>query len=468
MADMNVLIEVRGGDPLSLSAVEAVAFSAGPAERVRRAEALLADLPGLGVDVLDDIGPIPLASGPDDPVFLQSPGLFGMTFEGRLADTPGSERTFVVSAQVKPGALARLEERDDIIVWPNSPITLLGDGGAVGDGYFGLFDLAGSGGGTDCRPFRPGVSVDAIRQLLGVEALWRDGYRGQNVIVAVLDEGVNGAYPVVGGFEKDNQKLWGIAPIHSHGSMCAADILVAAPAARLYDYPFLGQPRSGGALAMFQAVLERRRRDGTPHLTNNSYGYVAVPDRATQPRHEIWDINHPLHRKIREVVAEGVACFFAAGNCGSECPSSVCHSSGTGRGRSIHASNSLSEVVTVAAVNSRHERIGYSSQGPGMFDPAKPDIAGYSHFFGNFGPGRPAGLAQPFDNGTSAATPVVCGVAAALASVSPGISPQEMKAVLMESAIDIGEPGPDHLTGSGVVNAAAAYQLLKRRRVPTA
>ena len=141
---------------------------------------------------------------------------------------------------------------------------------------------------------------------------------------------------------------------------------------------------------MFQAVLEQRRLDGTPQLTNNSYGFVGVPDQAQVPNHEVHDINHPLHRKVREVVASGAACFFAAGNCGQNCPSGACHPSGIGPGISIHASNSLVEVITVAAVNSRNERIGYSSQGPGMFEPRKPDIAILLPFIRQFRP-RPAG-----------------------------------------------------------------------------
>jgi subtilisin family serine protease len=137
--------------------------------------------------------------------------------------------------------------------------------------------------------------------------------------------------------------------------------------------------------------------------------------------------------------------------------------SGIGPGKSIHASNSLIEVITVAAVNTRHERIGYSSQGPGMFEPAKPDVASYSHFFGNFGPGRPAGGTE-FDNGTSAATPVAAGVGALLMSALAGIGPAAMKEALTGSATSLGRTiGWDPNTGHGVINAAAAYRYLRDR-----
>jgi subtilisin family serine protease len=243
--------------------------------------------------------------------------------------------------------------------------------------------------------------------------------------------------------------------------MCAADVLVAAPDAVLYDYPFLGVPNSGGALAMFHAVLDQRRIDGTPHLTSNSYGFVGVPPRDTQPHHEIHDINHPLHRKIREVIASGAPTFFAAGNCGANCPSGKCLPSGSGPGISIHASNSVPEVITVAAVNSVRERIGYSSQGPGMFDPRKPDISAYSHFFGNFGPGRPGGTQKAlFDNGTSAATPLAAGVGALLMSAIDNVSPALLKEALMAGAINVGALGWDTETGAGVIHALASYQYL--------
>ena len=97
-----------------------------------------------------------------------------------------------------------------------------------------------------------------------------------------------------------------------------------------------------------------------------------------------------------------------------------------------------------------------------MFEPQKPDIASYAHFFGNFGPNRPGGLGQPFDNGTSAATPVAAGVGALLLSAFPGTNPDQLKRVLMETAIDIGTTlGWDADHGHGVINAAAAYNRLK-------
>jgi serine protease AprX len=499
MGKIDVLVEVEQPREEAFALFHAAMES--EIEAVRQGEDLVSDLAGMGLEVLSDFAPVPMFSSRDSSferlAVLEAFSDFAQSEENRdMAAT-----SIVVPCQVERSKLSELQGRPGVQVFPNSPLTLFcncggphkvaslisaayGRGEISEEALYGEppyhfasvmslhpFDLATSASGVDCRPFQPAVPISIIRQLLGVERVWFDGFRGQNIIVGIIDEGVNGqAYPVVGGFTRPNSLRPGSAGVTSHGSMCAADILIAAPAVKLYDYPFLGQPRSGGALAMFQEVLDQRRRDGTPHITNNSYGFVGRPPRADFPNHEIYDLNHPLHRKVREVVASGCPTFFAAGNCGQECPSGNCHPSGIGPGISIHGSNSLEEVITVAAVNHRHDRIGYSSQGPGAvedgFAERKPDVAAYSHFFGNFGPGRPAGGdSSRFDNGTSAATPVAAGVGALLMSAFSGLQPSELKEALIRSAINIGAPGWDRDTGHGVINAAASYLLLRSRRV---
>ena len=464
MAKVRVLIEIEVTNEEAFGRFEEAVRS--ERESVRQSEALLESLAGLGVELESDSIPVPMFVAPTTPDAPVPPEL--EAFPSPETNPDMSSTTVVVPARVEASDLDVVSAPDGVHVWSNSELTLLGGWDPalreireeVGEPT-PLDATPGAPAGLDCRPFRPGVEIEVIQELLGVAALWDDGIRGEDVIVGIVDEGIDGTvYPVVGGFSRPNARVPGTAPITSHGSMCAADVLVAAPDAKLYDYPFLGIPSSGGALAMFQAVLDQRRVDGTPHLTSNSYGFVGVPPREQFATHEIWDLNHPLHRKVREVIASGAPAFFAAGNCGKDCPSGACHPSGIGPGISIHGSNSLEEVITIAAVNSRHERIGYSSQGPGMFAREKPDLSAYSHLFGNFGPGRPGGDTEtPFDNGTSAATPVAAGVAALLVCGWPQVTPAQLRDALVTGATsDAAGWSPDF--GRGVVNAAAASEAL--------
>jgi serine protease AprX len=446
MAAIKVLLEFDRPEPAPFSMQIEALSSIAAAESV--AKSFIDDLPGLGVEVDDEIAPVPMFLGPH-PVALTEAAEFAVEMSAAAADLTRQANvtapTVVVPAQVSREALEKLRERPGVFVWPNSDLI--------------LFQPA-----VDCRPFRPASTIQQVRDKLKVKPLWDAGHRGEGIIIGIIDEGVNGAtYPVIGGFARPGAGLQpGQAQVTSHGSMCAADVLIAAPDAELYDYPFLGVPNSGGALQMFQAVLNQRAIDGTPHITSNSYGFTGVPDRLLNPNHEIHDLQHPVHRKVREVVLAGVPCFFAAGNCGGPCPSGNCHPSGIGPGISIHASNSLQEVITVAAVNRFHQRIGYSSQGPGMFFASKPDLSSYSHIFGNFGPGRPAGgTANDFDSGTSCATPVAAGAAAALMSAFPGVNPQRLKTALMSTARKSSAgPGWNRDFGVGIIDVGAAFAFL--------
>jgi subtilisin family serine protease len=108
----------------------------------------------------------------------------------------------------------------------------------------------------------------------------------------------------------------------------------------------------------------------------------------------------------------------------------------------------------VAGVDTGKRRVGYSSQGPGRLDPAKPDLSAYTHF-------RGSGV-YPADGGTSAACPVAAGVVAAVREQYPAsvLSPAELRALLAKTAEDLGGTGFDHDFGWGVVDGRALVAAL--------
>src|SRR2546422_85330 len=211
------------------------------------------------------------------------------------------------------------------------------------------------------------------------------------------------------------------------------------------------------------ATRDVARRLGVPALrraglTGGGVSVAAVDTASDAPvgSPENYSANpdHPFNQITGALVAAGADVFFAAGNCGADCPDPRCGKGDTGPGASIHGANSHPDVFTVAAVTVTDRRLGYSSQGPGALHSRKPDLAGFSHFAGS-------GI-YPADGGTSAASPVAAGVAAALRQrfATDRLAPAQLKGLLQRTARDLGGDGWDYDLGYGVIDAAAALQAL--------
>ena len=113
----------------------------------------------------------------------------------------------------------------------------------------------------------------------------------------------------------------------------------------------------------------------------------------------------------------------------------------------------VESVLAVGAINYAKWTTGpqeaFSSQGPtkawaGSTARIKPDI---------MGPDGVTTLAYGTSSffGTSASTPHVAGIAALILSVQPHLSPDELKAAIESSAIDMGPSGKDNIYGSGQI-----------------
>src|SRR2546428_11921236 len=281
-------------------------------------------------------------------------------------------------------------------------------------------EIAGVLADPAVSPFPSGYCGDAaigatedVARGLGVPALSRAGLTGSGVHVAVVDTGIDGSrIPVAGGWAPTPGYVPG-SSAPDHGTMVAYDVRIAAPDAHILDYALL-QSQAGtwaafraDASAAFADLVERVNAAPGRWVVNNSWGLF---DRASDapigsPENYSANPDHPFNQIPGALVAAGADVFFAAGNCGADCPDPRCGKGDTGPGASIHGANSHPDVFTVAAVTVTDRRLGYSSQGPGALHSRKPDLAGFSHFAGS-------GIYHA-DGGTSAASPVAAGVAAA-------------------------------------------------------
>jgi subtilisin family serine protease len=312
-----------------------------------------------------------------------------------------------------------------------------------------------------CGEAAIGATADVARAL-GVPALGRAGLTGSGVHVAVVDTGIDGSrIPVVGGWAPTPGYVPG-SSAPNHGTMVAYDVRIAAPDAQILDYALLRSQAGtwaaflSDAIAAFADLVEQVNAAPGRWVVNNSWGLF---DRASDapigsPENYSANPDHPFNQITGALVAAGADVFFAAGNCGADCPDGRCGTGDTGTGASIHGANSHPDVVTVAAVTIADRRLGYSSQGPGALYSRKPDLAGFSHFKGS-------GI-YPADGGTSAASPVAAGVAAALRQrfATDRLAPAQLKGLLQRTARDLGGDGWDYDLGYGVIDAAAALKAV--------
>lgn len=116
---------------------------------------------------------------------------------------------------------------------------------------------------------------------------------------------------------------------------------------------------------------------------------------------------------------------------------------------------SLPTVNAVGAVNSNGEIGWFSNRGDVNF--AAPGVDIYSTDRTGAAGFSTSDYAWMW--GTSFASPSAAAVAALVLSVRPELTPDEVEAVLRESATDLGEPGHDSSFGSGMVNAFLAVRL---------
>lgn len=415
------------------------------------------------------------------PMVVDTKGLNrGLSSDGSIVSP--EERTMIVRGKVEASRIAELERQPNVIkVWKDSPIApfqFSATEDAVAepirrekklDRPFVLKQEAFATcpiGTCDCDPGTPKGGMAEVAAYLGVDQIWNAGYRGEGIVVGVVDGGItaqgrpinqndlndpgwpNKLVPrVIGGFPTAD---WGTTGFTWgwHGNMCSTDVLGMAPNAQVYDIRIAESTIAttiSAALAGFQWSIDQHRIDGTPHILTNSWGmFQKAWDTAYAT-----DPNHPFTRKVVEALDEGILVLFAAGNCGGTCPDGRC-STDNGPGKSIWGANGHSRVMTVGAVNKDEKFVGYSSQGPAALDQFKPDFCSITHFTGFFNS----------DSGTSAATPICAGVVALLKQANPALGQEQAKTALKSTAKDIGPAGFDFHSGAGIIRPKLALDTM--------
>ncbi len=303
----------------------------------------------------------------------------------------------------------------------------------------------------------PGVPDDHLGRSLhrsnALDAEFGTGkhYNGEGVNMLVRDDGIVGPHIDFQG-RIDNSNT--ISQFGTHGDGVAG---IMAGAANL-------DPKQKGmasAAGLFIVDYEPEFLDETMDLffnnnvivTNSSYsngcndGYTEITETIDQQLY-----NNPTLMHV-----------FSAGNSnGSDCG----YGAGSEWGNITGGHKQAKNCLTTANLNAEAVLNSSSSRGPAHDGRIKPDIAAY---------GTPQVSTDEFNSyqdfgGTSAASPGIAGVMAQLHHAYRDLNQGEtapaalLKACLLNTANDLGNPGPDFKFGWGHVNAYRAAKVLEEQR----
>lgn len=273
---------------------------------------------------------------------------------------------------------------------------------------------------------------------LAAEAVW-DVAEGAGQVIAVIDTGVDGSHPDLEGRLVDGWAADGGSALvdhHGHGTHVAG---IAAAAAN-------GVGTVG--LAHAAAIMPLRVTDtsGVAFASDVAEAIVVAVDRGATV------INLSLAGPQRSSVvaaavehatANGVVVIAAAGNEGRRANPTMYPAAEAG-------------VIAVAATTETDQRAAYSSNG------AYVDLAAPGSGIFSTRPNSTWGYAS----GTSMAAPLAAAAVAVVAAA--GVSGPEAAQTLLDTAVDLGDPGADPQFGHGLVDAAAAARAVTGRAADAA
>lgn len=316
---------------------------------------------------------------------------------------------------------------------------------AVRDDAIDVVPAAGAGSGVE-----PNLS------LIGAPDAWAGGDRGEGVVVASLDTGVDLDHPELAATWRGGAGGWfdpygqHVSPtdVSGHGthtmgvivggdaSGSAVGVAPAATwiAARIFDDR--GQATTSAIHQAFQWALDPDRDPATPDapgVVNNSWSLTTSCNLEFEP-------------DIQALRAIGVVPVFAAGNSGPTAGSSYSPADNPG-------------ALAVGATTNADQIAGDSSRGPsacGGIQRTYPDITA---------PGvgiRTTDLLAGYTmaSGTSLAAPEVAGALALVLSAHRGLDAAAQEHALRSTAVDLGAAGPDNSFGDGRLDVAAALRSL--------
>ena len=250
---------------------------------------------------------------------------------------------------------------------------------------------------------------------------------GANVTIAVIDSGVDISHPELANSIGDSFDALGSKEgPHAHGTGVAgaivshARLMGGAPEARILAIRAFGATGGGAAGTSFVILkgLDYAAAHGA-QIINMSF---AGPKDAL------------IERGIAALAARGIVMVAASGNAGPKSP--PLYPAAYANVIAVSATDAREKLFSAS---NRGSHIALSAPGADIFLPA-PDAK------------------YQMASGTSFSAAYISGVAALVLERNPALKPEDVRAILMRTARDLGAPGRDDLFGAGEADAFSAVQ----------
>ena len=248
---------------------------------------------------------------------------------------------------------------------------------------------------------------------------------GMNVTVAVIDSGIDISHPELANTIADSFDALGSKEgPHVHGTGIAgaiaahARLMGSAPEARILAIRAFASSSSGAESSSY--VIIKSLNYAVLHgaqIVNMSFAGPKDP---------------LIERGIIATAERGVLMIAAAGNAGAKSPPLY-----PAANPNVIAVSGTDSQDRLFAASNRGAHIALAAPGTDIFLPA-PDQK------------------YQMTSGTSFSAAYVSGVAALMLERNPALKPNEVRAILVNTARDLGAPGRDDLFGAGEADAFAA------------
>jgi serine protease AprX len=313
-------------------------------------------------------------------------------------------------------------------------------------------DAAGS-------PATPEWNVNAIN----ATALWDMGYTGQGVVVATMDTGVDPDHPDLTSRWRGGDNSW-FDPYGEHatpydrnghgtqttglivGGDAGGSSIGVAPGAQWIAVKIFNDADTAslsGIHAGFQWLLDPDSNPGSddsPDIVNNSWNLQSTLNTCESE----------FQSDIDVLKQAEIAVVFSSGNTGPNDATSLSPANNNGS----LATGAVDETMTIGYFSGRGPSACSGDIYPRLSAPGM-NVRTADLTFGGIIPDS-----YVFATGTSFAVPHVAGSMALLKSAATQTSVTDLENALEQSAVDAGSTGEDNAYGWGIVDVAAAYDVL--------